>query len=117
MIAKTPTPVRWAEEAEAGRVCTLALLEPEPERAASRPTQIAAECSFFQAMLLRCCGRLGLSRQKKRDVDWTGRYPKRQRLSPARRDDSGLASNRDRFGDTNGPGFSFSARLHAWGLL
>jgi hypothetical protein len=53
MIAKTPTPVRWAEEAEAGRVCTLALLEPEPESAASRPTQIAAECSFFQAMLLR----------------------------------------------------------------
>ena len=47
MIAKTPTPVRWAEEAEAGRVCTLALLEPEPESAASRPTQIAAECSFF----------------------------------------------------------------------
>ncbi len=53
MIARTPTPARWAEEAEAERVCTLARLEPELESAAARPRQIAAEPSLFAGMLFR----------------------------------------------------------------
>lgn len=53
MFARMPTPVRWTEEAEAQQVCTLALLEPEPESAAARPRQIAAEPSLFAGMLLR----------------------------------------------------------------
>ncbi len=53
MAARMPTPVRWAEEAEAEQVCTLAMLEPEVESAAARPTQMAAESSLFSAMLFR----------------------------------------------------------------
>lgn len=34
MIAKTPVALRWSENAEAERVCALALLECEPENAA-----------------------------------------------------------------------------------
>ena len=53
MVARTPIPVRWAEEAEAEEVCALALLESEAESAAARPTRMAAESSLFTAMLLR----------------------------------------------------------------
>jgi len=41
MIAKTPVPLRWSEKAEAAQVCTLALLEREPQSATARPIDVA----------------------------------------------------------------------------
>ena len=40
MIAKTPIPVRWSEIAEAKRICTLALLESEPQTPTARVIKV-----------------------------------------------------------------------------
>jgi len=45
-MTRRPILLRWTEEAEAERVCALAILEGEPQDAAARPAAIAAKpCS------------------------------------------------------------------------
>ena len=54
MIAKTPVALRWSENAEAERVCALALLECEPEKAAvSNLVEVGAQFRSLRPSLAR----------------------------------------------------------------
>jgi hypothetical protein len=71
MTTRSPTLLRWSEEAEAEQVRTLAMLEGEPQPATALRVAIAARaCSprHRLAMLLRWLG--GSDPQKERDGGW-----------------------------------------------
>jgi hypothetical protein len=73
MTTSKPIPCRWTEEAEAEKVCGLAVLEREPQSAAVRLVGCTAAMSSPAALLrwlLNCLA--DPSVQIRRDDDWQG---------------------------------------------